>query len=341
MSFAYIFIIFATLYIVALGGFYFVDKFKKPDKTVIKTDATQTTQISKTGESLEANTLPKVDIAGGLLFLVSSLNEDAQKKGNYVLLDYDIAYPRLFYADIAALAKLIDAMAQIFLLNVSNSTVTIKFLLSNYYKNNIKFTLSVHCDHDFFTVKSTPRVNMNAQSRKYYETAMALAEQNGSSIRFEFDHGVRISTEISLRLCGDKLDLMQSFKIKNPKNFSALVAEPNPYSFNIIKKDLEFIGIDVKPSNEWSIVKRHIEDMIFRPNVVFIEESLLREIDDALATLLIEKKIALVVLKTTNAAVNLNLKIRVWTLVQPYLSDTLVRILNEAYEFETQNGDKI
>ena len=341
MSFAYIFIIFATLYIVALGGFYFVDKFKKPDKTVIKTDATQTTQISKTGESLEANTLPKVDIAGGLLFLVSSLNEDAQKKGNYVLLDYDIAYPRLFYADIAALAKLIDAMAQIFLLNVSNSTVTIKFLLSNYYKSNIRFAISVHCDRDFFTSKSTPRVNMNTQSRKYYETAVALAEQNGSTIRFEFDHGVRISTEISLRLCDDKLDLMQSFKIKNPKNFSALVAEPNPYSFNIIKKDLEFIGIDVKPSNEWSIVKRHIEDMIFRPNVVFIEESLLREIDDALATLLIEKKIALVVLKTTNAAVNLNPKIRVWTLDQPYLSDTLVRILNEAYEFEMKNMDKV
>lgn len=341
MSFAYIFIIFATLYIVALGGFYFVDKFKKPDKTVIKTDATQTTQISKTGESLEANTLPKVDIAGGLLFLVSSLNEDAQKKGNYVLLDYDIAYPRLFYADIAALAKLIDAMAQIFLLNVSNSTVTIKFLLSNYYKSNIRFAISVHCDRDFFTSKSTPRVNMNTQSRKYYETAVALAEQNGSTIRFEFDHGVRISTEISLRLCDDKLDLMQSFKIKNPKNFSALVAEPNPYSFNIIKKDLEFIGIDVKPSNEWSIVKRHIEDMIFRPNVVFIEESLLREIDDALSTLLIEKKIALVVLKTTNAAVNLNPKIRVWTLDQPYLSDTLVRILNEAYEFEMKNMDKV
>ena len=97
----------------------------------------------------------------------------------------------------------------------------------------------------------------------------------------------------------------------------------------------------MKPSNEWGIVKRHIEDMIFRPNVVFIEESLLREIDDALSTLLIEKKIALVVLKTRNAAVNLNPKIRVWTLVQPYLSDTLVRILNEAYEFETQNGDKI
>lgn len=341
MSFAYIFIIFATLYIVALGSFYFVDKFKKPDKTVIKTDATQTTQISKTGESLEANTLPKVDIAGGLLFLVSSLNEDAQKKGNYVLLDYDIAYPRLFYADIATLTKLIDSIAQIFLLNVSNSTVTIKFLLSNYYKSNIRFAISVHCDRAFFTYKNTPRININAKSRKFYEIAKTIAKQNNSSIRFEFDHGVRICTYISLHICDDKIDLIKSLKIKNPKKISALVAEPNLYAFNILKKDLEFIGIDVKPSGDWSIIKRHIEDMIFHPNIVFIKESLLSEINDALVAILIEKKIALVVLKTTNSAVNLNPKIRVWTLDQPYLSDTLVHILNEAYEFETQNGDKI
>lgn len=317
-----------------------MDKFRRSNG-VIKKETMQKNGTSETSKSSEANTIPKVDIAGGLLFLASSLNEDAQKNTNYVLLDYDIAYPRLFYADIAALAKLIDAMAQIFLLNVSNSTVTIKFLLSNYYKNNIKFTLSVHCDHDFFTSKSTPRVNMNAQSRKYYETAMALAEQNGSSIRFEFDHGARISTEISLRLCDDKLDLMQSFKIKNPKNFSALVAEPNPYSFNIIKKDLDFIGIDVKPCREWDVVKRHVRDMIFRPDVVFIDESLLQSIDESLQNDIAEKKIALVVLKNTSAQTSLNPKIRALWLPQPYLPDMLVRVLNEAYESKTQNGDKI
>ena len=59
------------------------------------------------------------------------------------------------------------------------------------------------------------------------------------------------------------------------------------------------------------------------------------------SALLIEKKIALVVLKNTNAAINLNPKIRVWTLPQPYLPDSLVRILNEAYAFGAQNGDKI
>lgn len=130
---------------------------------------------------------------------------------------------------------------------------------------------------------------MNAKSRKFYEIAKTLAEQNGSQIIFEFDPGARASTEISMTLSDNKFDLMQNLKIKNPKNFSVLVAEPNPNAFFVLRKNLEFIGIDVKPSSEWSIVKRHIEDMIFRPGAVFIEENLLSEIDDALTALLIEK----------------------------------------------------
>ena len=334
MNFASIFLLFAALYLAALGGYYFNDKFKNKKLRSNKIITKKETAMQKN----EPNEPREVDIAGSLLFLTSSLNEDAQKNKNYVLLDYDIAYPRLFYADIATLTKLIDAMAQIFLLNVSDSTVTIKFLLSNYYKNNIKFTLSVYCDRDFFANKNILQVNMNAKSRKFYEIAKTLAEQNGSQIIFEFDPGARASTEISMTLSDNKFDLMQNLKIKNPKNFSVLVAEPNPNAFFVLRKNLEFIGIDVKPSSEWSIVKRHIEDMIFRPGAVFIEENLLGEIDDALTALLIEKKIALVVLKNTNAAINLNPKIRIWTLPQPYLPDSLVRILNEAYAFGAQNN---
>ena len=81
--------------------------------------------------------------------------------------------------------------------------------------------------------------------------------------------------------------------------------------------------------------------MIFRPDVVFIDESLLQSIDESLQNDIAEKKIALVVLKNTSAQTSLNPKIRVLSLPQPYLPDMLVRVLNEAYEFEMQNGDKI
>ena len=81
--------------------------------------------------------------------------------------------------------------------------------------------------------------------------------------------------------------------------------------------------------------------MIFRPDVVFIDESLLQSIDESLQNDIAEKKIALVVLKNTSTQTSLNPKIRVLSLPQPYLPDMLVRVLNEAYEFEMQNGDKI
>ena len=81
--------------------------------------------------------------------------------------------------------------------------------------------------------------------------------------------------------------------------------------------------------------------MIFRPDVVFIDESLLQSIDESLQNDIAEKKIALVVLKNTSTQTSLNPKIRVLSLPQPYLPDMLVRVLNEAYEFEMQNEDKI
>ena len=81
--------------------------------------------------------------------------------------------------------------------------------------------------------------------------------------------------------------------------------------------------------------------MIFRPDVVFIDESLLQSIDESLQNDIVEKKIAFIVLKNTSAQTSLNPKIRVLSLPQPYLPDMLVRVLNEAYESKTQNGDKI
>ena len=81
--------------------------------------------------------------------------------------------------------------------------------------------------------------------------------------------------------------------------------------------------------------------MIFRPDVVFIDESLLQSIDGSLQNDIAEKKIALVVLKNTSAQTSLNPKIRALSLPQPYLPDMLVRVLNEAYESKTQNRDKI
>ena len=81
--------------------------------------------------------------------------------------------------------------------------------------------------------------------------------------------------------------------------------------------------------------------MTFRPDVVFINESLLQSIDESLQNDIAEKKIAFIVLKNTSAQTSLNPKIRVLSLPQPYLPDMLVRVLNEAYEFEMQNEDKI
>lgn len=339
MSFLGAFLISLAFYAALCVGYFLYARTRRQKRNFIKF-----TPLQKTYELQNSDKNPcKIDIAGGLVFLASSLNEDAAKNRNRVIFDYDIAYPRIFYADIDALAKLIDALAQIFLKSVSDSTVTIKFLLSNYYKDNVKFTISAASKTNFFVNKNpcAIHINMSKKSRKFYRLAQALARKNGSDIWFEFGNTVRISTEISLKISSRKLDTVKNIKIKNPKNFIALIAHPDASAFYALKKYLDFIGIDVKPCREWDVVKRHVRDMIFRPDVVFIDESLLQSIDESLQNDIAEKKIALVVLKNTSAQTSLNPKIRVLSLPQLYLPDMLVCVLNEAYEFKMQNGDKI
>ncbi|MGB2553938.1 hypothetical protein ACPF04_12360, partial [Campylobacter sp. MOP51] len=58
-------------------------------------------------------------------------------------------YPRIFNIDVSNIIKLTDAMAQIMLLNLSKSTIVIKFLLSSYHKDHVKFTISVWSDNNF------------------------------------------------------------------------------------------------------------------------------------------------------------------------------------------------
>ena len=110
MSFLGAFLISLAFYAALCVGYFSYAKTRRQKRNFIKF-----APLQKTYEPQNSDKNPcKIDIAGGLIFLASSLNEDAAKNRNRVIFDYDIAYPRIFYADIDALAKLIDALAQIF-----------------------------------------------------------------------------------------------------------------------------------------------------------------------------------------------------------------------------------
>lgn len=281
----------------------------------------------------------QTDLVSYMFFLTSSLNEDAKKSKNYLLLDYNISYPRVFKTDASHIIKLTDALAQIMLLNLSNSTIIIKFLLSSYKKNQIKFTISVWANKNF--AKECKKVEnihicMSEKSREFYRFAKKLASQNDSEIRFDFEtqESIKISTDITLELSETKVDILKKLKIRMDNKFTALIAESNPYAFSILKNDLEFMGIDVKPTSDWDIIKRHVEDTIFSPNIIFVQAKLLKSVDiEEIKPSLVEKNIPLVIIQNDDRCIKIDPKIYVEYLTQPYTSDALISILNNTHEY--------
>ncbi|MDO5045956.1 hypothetical protein [Campylobacter sp.] len=342
MNFSSFFVVLLFVYILILGLYFLYSKNfnnKFTDKRIkIK---------QKTGKyflQIDKKSPEQTDLISQMFFLISSLNEDAKINKNYLIFDYNMSYPRIFNTDASNIIRLTDALAQIMLLNLSNSTIIIKFLLSSYHKDQVKFTLSVWANKNF--AKDCKKyemlhVNMSKKSRKFMRFAKNLAAQNDSDIKFDLDSpdSLKVSTDIVLQLCATKVDILKEIKLKKTKNFSALIAEDNLYAFNILKKDLEFIGIDVKPSYDWEIIKRHIEDTIFNPDIVFIQSSMLRFINiDEIQNSLIEKNIPLVIIKNDSDFIAIDSKIYAQYLPQPYTADTLINILNNAHEYYLQRN---
>ncbi|MFL1706423.1 hypothetical protein ACHJH3_05405 [Campylobacter sp. MOP7] len=179
-------------------------------------------------------------------------------------------------------------------------------------------------------------VKMNKESRKFLNLARKLAVQNRSDIKFDFDtaNSIKISTNITMQLSDTKSNTLDNVKINKNNNIKALIAENNSHAFKILKKDLELIGVEVKPSGDWRIIKRHIEDVIFNPDIVFIQSAIIntaafKEIE----SFFVDKNIAMVIIKNNKYQYKLDSKIYIQYLPQPYTPDVLINILNNIQNY--------
>ena len=89
------------------------------------------------------------------------------------------------------------------------------------------------------------------------------------------------------------------------------------------------MGFDVKPTSSWSSAKRHIEDMIFKPSLIFISDKLSDEVNLAqVQDYLLEKDVCVVIIqKNRNENIGSD-RVYIQRLIQPYLPEMLVRVLN-------------
>ena len=328
MNFFALIAVFITLYVVLIWIYF------KYSKKLNKNFLQRRIKIEKPNEKRKTHYISKpeqVDILRYMHLLATSLNEDGKNTENCVLLDYPLNYPRIFNTDPLRLTKLIDAMTQFFLVNNRKSAIVVKFLLANYQQKYVKFSISVWSNKNFLRQNAGANIiaSLNKKSRTFLNKAQEIAASNGSKIEFDSKKGLKISTSVRLEISDIKNNLVDQLTVKNPSEFSILIADENPLSFNILRNYLLYMGFDVKPTSSWSSAKRHIEDMIFKPSLIFISDKLSDEVNLAqVQDYLLEKDVCVVIIqKNRNENIGSD-RVYIQRLIQPYLPEMLVRVLN-------------
>lgn len=262
------------------------------------------------------------DLVTGLNFLLEALYYDGFTTGNKILFDYLPTYPRKFKANMAGVIKVFEYCAKTFLYSTRNTKLTISFKLTNYTKEMVYFRVNFKID------QKLDRLNEN-----YLKIARTAASELKVSMLIARDE---ITLDFGMGLTQNSVEPL-GLKSEDIKKYKAVIAYSDDDGFKILTNQLKNIGIDVKPKHDFAVLKMHIEDKIYRPNLVFLYKKI---IDNRVEfeQILEYKKLkgfSIIAICDNDDFLDDKIKNDVIVLRQPYTYDVLCAVLNMAYMMQT------
>lgn len=286
----------------------------------------------------------KFDIIERMNFLFNALQDSIAQHNNNIILDYDMKFPRAFVGDANKIMQIIST-----LLRIAN----------NYTKNcHIVFEFNKTSDEPFvFEIQiSTSHTTFEQETSDLIEHILASYEDDPAT-RSKIMIDLFISTRFIKKMQGSielRNDENSTFICKIPlevakgdenvleisneaiKDYSILIAENDVKTLSILRKQLEHYKMNVKPCFSWEQVLKHINDIFFIPDVVFIQADLLEKLDIEELKLAKERKNFVTIFIVNNQSNKFLDKLlkeeNTEILLKPYTQDTLFSILLKVLE---------
>lgn len=286
----------------------------------------------------------KFDIIERMNFLFNALQDSIAQHNNNIILDYDMKFPRAFVGDANKIMQIIST-----LLRIAN----------NYTKNcHIVFEFNKTSDEPFvFEIQiSTSHTTFEQETSDLIEHILASYEDDPAtrskimidlfistrfikkmqgSIELRNDENSTFICKIPLEVAKDDENVLE---ISNEaiKDYSILIAENDVKTLSILRKQLEHYKMNVKPCFSWEQVLKHINDIFFIPDVVFIQADLLEKLDIEELKLAKERKNFVTIFIVNNQSNKFLDKLlkeeNTEILLKPYTQDTLFSILLKVLE---------
>lgn len=268
-----------------------------------------------------------IDFVEKLNLLLEALYFDAIDSGNSVVFEYDPSYPRVYAIDAHNIIKSIEYTTKSYLKILKNARVHINFKLTNYNSDTLFFSV-------FF------RSNIEIAGT-HDEELLGLAKQHAKDAGSKLIVIDKTTMVLSTYAILDK-NSKNNITLKNPKinSYYAVIAYEDNEAFEILRKILKFIGIKTGSRNDYENFKKHINDGIYHPSIVFLHKKYLKNEQNIKDILLSKatKNFSIVIICDDCDALDERLQNEVIVVRQPYTYDSIIAALNLAYEQKMGGG---
>ncbi|MCR8678952.1 MULTISPECIES: hypothetical protein [Campylobacter] len=286
---------------------------------------TQNKNLAKLNLVFFQNKVENGDIIKRLGLFFKVLHAKAAQNNNSIIFNYSPRQARYFSANFKAITNITHNLICFVNKSVSNSSILLSIKptkTKDEYQISIKTSANIN-SNEIQTALDDNNKNINY---KYLHIASNYANLIGSKIEFSSKPN---SSIFSFNITMHKLN--NPLNIKSVMQKNALIAYESQTEFFTLVAELSVYGISTQPNPSWESVKNHIIDMLYKPDFLFIQAKIVKNLPYSEINLIKEwqkiKKFKIITISDNSNYDKIASSLDDATLHQPYTADELFEII--------------
>jgi len=244
------------------------------------------TQISQTPTPKKE--LKQKEIKAGIIDLFELLKlqseilfEECARFDNTIFVNFSKSLPRIYDNSVSGVLQTVNHICKFFAFEFQKTTISINFSSLRISENKILLHISINSDK-FLSQSRILSIKNFLDNKQNFDDinlikAKESAEKIGAFLHFEADNN-KIAIDFSSNLVFYKSNRFGF--IKNKYDYNILICENNANIFDDLTLLFAQMGCAVAPNSTWANIKKHLDDFIYKPDIVFISAEILRNQKD-------------------------------------------------------------
>ena len=218
-----------------------------------------------------------IDIFELLKLQSEILFEECARFDNTIFINYPKELPRIYDNSAVSSLQILNLICKFFAFEFQKTTIKVDFSSLRVTDNKILLSISIKSDK-FLSQNRILAIKNFFDGKQDFDNAnlikaKKIADKSGNFLHFDTaDDKITINFNSNLVFYRSS---RFSF-LKNKYHYNVLICENNEAIFNDLSLFFAQINCSVGPNSSWLNIKKHLDDFIYKPDIVLIEAEILK-----------------------------------------------------------------